>query len=557
MKKLALLVCAFAGFVFTSCGKKPVEIITSKGNNKYSINCVDLDDSVKLNQKYDGESGIMVINGKKVTKRYPINIDLSAFANSDVEIKFSADLKILSPNETEKFALLLNDVSLNFPALIDTRIETGKWVHISSTMSESIGEKKQIYLSNIGMPVSDMMFYFKNFNFEITAEKDDSPKVSFRDAPGLREAYAGKFEYIGLAIGRNELENKTVQELLKKNADCITMGNEFKPDFTFAWTPPKKLVDFKAEDGKLYKVPESISMRDVGACLKAARDNGLIMRGHVLVWHSQTPHFFFTDDWTNDGKLVDRATMTAREEWYIKYVMEYVRDWEIQNNGGEHVLRYWDVVNEAINDNPTSKAWFRTNGDWYNVFGDETYIVNAFRFANRYAPADVKLVYNDYSSASGQERSDQGKHGAILKLIDEILATPGTRLDAVGMQSHVNINSPVTGPFSFESAIQNFLAKGIDVQITELDIATGDQKYNALKMKSRYKEYYKLFLKYRKTADTANGVTGVTIWGLNDESTWLNGMDMYKGHTQYPLLFTTTQYKTKPAYYGVLEAVEE
>lgn len=557
MKK-SLFFALFVGFVFTSCrNSQSFEVISKVSETRYTINCVDIDDSVNVNAKLDGEKGLIQISGKKVTARYPMNIDLSSFANSEVDMNFSADVRIDSPNAEEYFVIMLNDFSLGFPKLVDEKITTKNWHHVSGKMTVTLDGKKQLYLSPVGLDIPNTNIYLKNFKLNVLCEKDDSPRESFADAPSLAQAYAGKFEYVGLAIGRNELENKTVQELLKRHATCITMGNEFKPDFTFAWAPPKKLVDFKAEDGKTYKVPESISMRDVGACLKAARDNGLMMRGHVLVWHSQTPHFFFTKDWTNEGQLVDKAEMTARQEWYIKYVLEYVRQWEIDNNNGDHIVRYWDVVNEAINDNPTSQAWFRTNGDWYEVYGDETYIINAFRFANKYAPSDVKLVYNDYSCAAGQERSDLGKHGAILRIIDEILATPGTRLDAVGMQSHVNINSAVTGPNSFESAIQNFLSKGIDVQITELDIANGDLKYSPLKLKNRYKDYYTLFLKYRKTSETANGITGVTIWGLNDESTWLNSMEMYRGHTQYPLIFTTTKYLTKPAFYGVLEAVQE
>ena len=63
-----------------------------------------------------------------------------------------------------------------------------------------------------------------------------------------------------------------------------------------------------------------------------------------------------------------------------------------------------------------------------------------------------------------------------------------------------------------------------------------------------------MFLANRKTEDK-HGIMGVTIWGLSDAGTWLDDMDQYKGHKQYPLLLDE-EYNLKPAYYGVLEAAE-
>ena len=38
---------------------------------------------------------------------------------------------------------------------------------------------------------------------------------------------------------------------------------------------------------------------------------------------------------------------------------------------------------------------------WYQVYKSEEFIVDAFRFANAYAPSDVKLCYNDYNEYMG------------------------------------------------------------------------------------------------------------------------------------------------------------
>ena len=119
------------------------------------------------------------------------------------------------------------------------------------------------------------------------------------------------------------------------------------------------------------------------------------------------------------------------------------------------------------------------------------------------------------------------------------------------MQTHIGINDSVS---AFETAVQNFLKKGINVQITEMDIANGASGYNAMKLKESYKSFFAMFIENRKQADK-KGIEGITLWGVRDEWTWLNSM--HKGHTQYPLLFEGKDFKCKPAYYGVIEAAQE
>ena len=119
------------------------------------------------------------------------------------------------------------------------------------------------------------------------------------------------------------------------------------------------------------------------------------------------------------------------------------------------------------------------------------------------------------------------------------------------MQTHIGINDSVE---TFETAVKNFLAKGINVQITEMDVANGSSGYNAMKLKDCYKNYFAMFIKNRKQPGK-KGIEGITLWGVRDEWTWLNGM--HKGHTQYPLLFKGKEFYCKPAYYGVIEAAKE
>ncbi len=399
-------------------------------------------------------------------------------------------------------------------------------------------------------------------------------------APSLKKAYVdtGIFENIGFAVELPEITNPDVQDGIYRHATTITMGNEMKPQW-LQWhygATPVHTVDFTDSTGKTIKVPNTLPSRNdpkhgfggMDTCLMSAKLAEVKMRGHVLTWHSQTFDWFFCEDYdVTKGLVKDKAEMTARHEWYIKSVLEHVAEWEAKNNGGKHVIYAWDVVNEAVADDANGTNYLRgsTNGTkkpsdiksgcnstgdsrWYQIYESDEFIINAYRFANKYAPKDVLLCYNDYNEYMGM------KTNGIINLIkavkahenDEVLPT---RLDVMGMQSHVKYSWP--GVASYESALKKYLALGIDVHVTELDIEADITQKDGLK--NAYKNYFEMFRRNAKT-EGSNGITCVTIWGLNDENTWLN----HGGKTFYPLLLSKqgNDYITKDAFFSVLEAAQ-
>ncbi|MCM8900025.1 endo-1,4-beta-xylanase [Caldicoprobacter algeriensis] len=76
--------------------------------------------------------------------------------------------------------------------------------------------------------------------------------------------------------------------------------------------------------------------------LEFCKENGIQMRGHVLVWHNQVPDWFFREGYESDGEFVDKETMLARMESYIRQVLEFTQK---EYSG---VIYAWDVVNEAV-----------------------------------------------------------------------------------------------------------------------------------------------------------------------------------------------------------------
>ena len=406
------------------------------------------------------------------------------------------------------------------------------------------------------------VFILVGLSTAFTADK----LVSWMEAPSLKDAYAGKIDYIGVAVPHTQwpsntkiLPSASVQAGMKRHFSSFTMENEFKPDSimgTYYPGAPKNFEDFTDSFGNTIKVPKNqLQFGTVDQCLNIAKANGIKMRGHVLVWHSQTADWFFKEDYKSSGKLVKKETMTARQEWYIKSVLEHVKAWEDENNNGERIIYCWDVVNEAADDSGTQlRQW----SNWYSIYKSDEFIVNAFRFANKYAPKDVLLAYNDYNEYYNEKRA------MIIQIIESVKShqndeTLPTRIDVLGMQSHLKHGDPSID--DYEESVKAYLATGLDVHITELDIGARSKAdaNNDEKLKQAYKDCFEMYLRNAKKGSEP-GITSVTIWGINDGSTWLNsdGQQQWLNNVkpQRPLLFADG-YFTKPAFYGVLEAAQQ
>lgn len=422
--------------------------------------------------------------------------------------------------------------------------------------------------------------------------------------PSIKQTYSDTFDYIGLAVeygnfglkytGNNkytgtythdkswgtpsELYYSEVQQGISKHANTITLGNELKPQFLLQWWDgdgfSQPTAKFTASNGQTIQVPDKLNGEAlIYATLNAAKNAGVKMRGHVLTWHSQTPEGFFREKYSKDGALVSKEVMTARHEWYIKTVLDCVAQWEIHNGyagkeTGNHLIWAWDVVNEAMADDAgttytgTNQNWLRgstsetqgkdpANGGsrWYEIYKNEEFIINAFRFANAYAPADVKLCYNDYNEYMANKTSAIEHIARLIKKGEEQLIagkSVSPRLDAIAMQSHVGTSWPSLS--EYESALKKFLAIA-DVHVSELDISAASSSEAA----TAYANYFKMLKNYGKNYRNPYKITCVTIWGINNESSWINPSN---GKTTYPLLFNKVgeTYDTNNSFWAVINS---
>ena len=343
------------------------------------------------------------------------------------------------------------------------------------------------------------------------------------DTPSLSQHYNGIF-FIGAAVSPETLRDDQAAALVAAQFNSLTCENQMKADFVM-----DKSATFRSGDRTRVK----LNFSNAAPVLKFAQEHGMKVRAHTLVWHSQTPRWFFTESFSDrkDAPLADRDTMIQRMENYIHDEMEYI------NTNYPGVVYAWDVVNEAIEPGNGHPDGLRTeNNLWYETIGDD-YVELAFTFARKYAAEGQKLFYNDYNCTSSQKM-------ALIKNLLKKLRDMGV-VDGLGMQSHIGIGSPSLT--EYESALNRYASLGITIHVTELDVNTGDNSaLGQMRLANRYRGLFALLEKLRTKA--GYDIESVTFWGVRDGQSWLNTA----AEKKYPLLFDK-DYRCKPAFFGALQ----
>ena len=350
------------------------------------------------------------------------------------------------------------------------------------------------------------------------------------DIPSLKTVYSDYFK-IGTAVTTKELAPSSTKELILKHFNSITAGNELKPD---ALLDKNACLAMAAEGDD---TNPQISLASARSILDFARDNNIPVRGHVLVWHSQTPDWFFKENYADDGDWVTKEVMLQRMENYIKNVFAAVKEEYSDVN-----FYAWDVVNECWLDdgNPRKPGEQGQSGSnnsaWVQIFGDNSFIKPAFEFAKKYAPEGTKLYYNDFNEYMPQ------KTAAIVKMVEEI-NSDGHYIDGIGMQSHLDVRSgsdafPAVNVY--EKAVKAFTETGLDVQVTELDATVNDTDHFT-EQAQYYSDIMDVLVKY------ADKISSVVFWGTTDDQSWRA--------SKTPLLFNE-DYTAKEAFYSIVDGLE-
>ena len=332
----------------------------------------------------------------------------------------------------------------------------------------------------------------------------------FRQQPitnGMKDTYKDYF-MIGVAVNNRNVTDPDQMALIKREFNSITAENAMKPQPT---EPEKGVFNWEEAD------------RIANFC----RENGIKLRGHTLMWHSQVGRWMYMDD---KGNLLPKEEFYANMKHHIQAIVNRYKD----------VVYAWDVVNEAVQDSPVRNGQSpMRQSPMFQIAGEE-FIYKAFEYAHEADP-NALLFYNDYNDA------EPGKSQRIFELVQRMKAA-GVPIDGIGMQGHYNIYSPTAE--EIDAAITKYKSIVKHIHITELDIRVNTDQGGQLNFSRgqgapvaswqntlQTDQYANLFKVLRKHADV---VDCVTFWNLSDRDSWL-------GAANSPLLFDSN-YRPKQAY---------
>ena len=357
----------------------------------------------------------------------------------------------------------------------------------------------------------------------------------------LKEAYADHF-LVGNIMEPVQTADPQTTAMFKHYYNVVTSENAMKP------------VNMTTAKGE-YRFDQADIL------VNWAEENGLLVHGHTLVWHSQSAQWLTMNQ---DRTPLTRAEAKENMEDYIHAV------------AGRYAGRLisWDVVNEAfksgVSNAPSNwrDALRKDEGSegspWYQAYahgadaskGEDgsDYIYDAFVFA-RLADPNAILYYNDFNE------TEAGKREAIAMMVEElnekwqtdVRNTQQERLliEGIGMQAHYWTHD--FNATNIEESIKRFIETGAEISVTELDIPLGfynnyrqrteaPTKEEELLQADLYRQAFEIYTKY------SHCIARVTFWGKADSQSW-----RFEG---YPSLFDKS-FAPKEAYFSIIDVPSE
>lgn len=422
----------------------------------------------------------------------------------------------------------------------NTTVTSGEWVQLSGDFTlpntPSVLNAYVEVANNYGGPRS---FYIDDFKLAYLGSVEGPLPVQ-TDIPQLKTVFDDYFE-IGAAVEPAQLEGSH-EELLLRHYNSIVAENSMKPDSIS-----------KSGDSATWNFATADNIANF------ARDNGLTLRFHTLLWHQQGAEWMLKDAQGQyfEPTATNKATVLKRLSDYIDIVVPRYAD----------VAKAYDVVNEVIDegrpDGMRDSQWYRITGDDFirTAFTRTRYVLDHLQEFKPDASAaaianakNAKLYINDYSTHNPKKRD------FLFDLVTGLKAD-GVPIDGVGHQTHINITGPSIQQIS--DSIRKFGQAGFDNQLTELDVSVYTNNTDAYstvpdsllnKQGYRYKELFDALRKLddegRSAQNPGGWISNVTIWGVADDHTWLTNRPITRQDAPFPF---STRLQAKPAYWGMVD----
>lgn len=465
---------------------------------------------------HGGDAAALVTD--RVNQGAGLGRDVTGRFETGVTYEFTGWLRFAEGQPADEIWLSLattsgDSQSFSTLAQFETITNTG-WTEVTASFTMPAAESALLYLETRWQG-SDVAGNTSDFLADDIVVRVPEPPV-IEDITPLHETTDFP---VGAAIDSRETVGGAAQ-LLTRHFTQVTPENHMKPE---AWYDAER--NFRPHEQAL-------------AIMDFARDNDLPVYGHVLVWHSQSPAWFFQDSAGAPltTSAADQQVLRDRLRTHVFAVAESLSERYGPFGSATNPLHAWDVVNEVVSDSGEYADGLRRS-EWYRILG-ESYIDLAFEYADEafndvYAVAGadpVTLFINDYNT------EQSGKQIRYRALVDRLLAR-GVPVDGVGHQFHASLATPVA---SLAGALDAFADLPVTQAVTELDVTTGTPvtQANLIEQGYFYRDAFRIFRAH------AEDLFAVTVWGLTDGRSWRAA--------NRPLLFDDNL-RAKPAYHGAVD----
>ncbi len=388
----------------------------------------------------------------------------------------------------------------------NTNVTADSWVRLTTTYNVALANTSLIlYVESASSLAS---FYIDDVQITFL------PPLSIEtDIPSVFQTLSGFFPIGAGGVGTLEVTG-VHGDLTRKHFNSLTSGNDMKWDAT---EPTEGSFRFTNADQQV----------------AFAQANGMLVRGHTLLWHNQIPAWVFTDPLT--GTTMQPSP--ANHDLLLQRLQNHIRG--VVPHFGDKVYA-WDVVNEVIDESQTDCLRRST---WYTITGTD-FLDTAFRTAREVAP-NALLFINDYNTTIPAKRA------CLFKVVED-LQNRGVPIDGVGHQMHDNVEFP--SPSDMAATLDLFATLGLKQHVTEMDVSIYSGSFSTpvanydeippdrfLKQARHYRDFFQVF------KDHKDQLSSVTFWGVADDDTWLTS----SGRVDGPLLFDD-QLKHKLAYTAIV-----
>lgn len=394
-----------------------------------------------------------------------------------------------------------------------------KSINVTYNFENSSLQTKYLFKATTLSPVDFLLNNEKNLSIKENLPLKDLCKDYFKLGCGLS----------GANLEKSAIRDSKFMNLVKQHFSSCTSTNLMKPSYVLSQTG--SINNFKKGKNEPF-----LTFHNIDEILSWCSKNIVPVRGHTLVWHTQTPDWFFREGFDSNGDLVSREIMIERLDSFIKQYMTYVQE------KYPNTVYCWDVVNEAVDPDdgdPNTDFMCRTHNStkpvwWYETIGPD-YPEVAFTIARKYAAPGVKLFYNDYGTIGYSKRS---KIYNLCKSLKE-----KNLIDGIGLQGYWDIKTPSLQ--KIEEAINNYAELGLEIQLTEWTISAREKSEKGFNEQAeRYASVFRLLQKLDTQGGGKANITCVSFFGVMDE------FPSTTNDTSTSRIFDKN-YKEKPVFFSI------